>query len=170
VRENLITGEITPLPFSPDSAEDLRHGFVSFVKLFPQGKQLIAALEEEFLSSTREGLTDAPALVFEDQHLSTGGQLFALMTGQLRLVVDMRPLLNSRWRRQQKPTSLCAHPYDLATWLIAEKAGVALYSLDGQGFDGPMHPTAEVGWIGFANLHLARRHLPSLLQILKSYY
>lgn len=169
MRENLITGEITPVSFSPDASEDLRHGFVSFVKLFPQGKQLIAALEEQFLSSALEGLTDAPALVFEDQHLSTGGQLFALMIGQLRLVVDMRPLLNLHWRRQQKPTSLCAHPYDLAAWLIAQKAGIALYSLDGQAFDGPTHPTAEVGWIGFANPHLAQRYLPELLQILKSY-
>ncbi|MDZ7343068.1 MAG: hypothetical protein ONA90_00995 [candidate division KSB1 bacterium] len=169
VRENLMTGEIAPLPFSPDPSEDLRHGFVSFVKLFPQGKQLLAGLEEEFLNKTLEGLTDAPALVFDDQHLSTGGQLFALMSGQLRMVVDLRPLLNMRWRREQKPASLCAHPYDLAAWLIAEKAGVVLYSMEGQAFDGPTHPTAEVGWMGFANPRLAHRYLPSLLRILKNY-
>jgi hypothetical protein len=165
VRENLITGELTPIRLSPDTAIDLQHGFVSFVKLFPRGKQLLAALEEEFLYSALGRAAKDPAAVFEDQHLSTGGQLYALMTGQLRMVADLRPLLNLRWRQQNEPTVLCAHPYDLATWLIAQATGVALYSAEGAELDGPTHPTAEVGWIGFANQDLAKRCLPILLEI-----
>jgi hypothetical protein len=191
IRINLLTDEQIPLFFDRDHATDLQHGFISFVNLFPQGKRLIATIEEEFLFSPTVLQSIAPqdvesasgshdfslenkgsksgASIFEDQHLSTGGQLYALMIGQLRLVVDMRPVFNLRWRQQGEPTVLCAHPYDLATWLIAQGVGVALYSLKGNELDGPTHPTAEVGWIGFANARLAQRYLPTLLQIFRRY-
>jgi len=173
-RENLLTGESTPLILSGEAAADLRHGFISFVNLFPRGKQLIAKLEEEFLfspavlapqSSNASIQTDLP--IFEDQHLSTGGQLYALMTGQMRLVADLRPLLNHHWRRRHEPTLLCAHPYDLATALIAQKAGVSLFDQNGANLDGPTEPTAEIGWMGFSNQSLAARYLPTLLQIIE---
>jgi hypothetical protein len=167
VRENLITGELTALHLSPDQATDLEHGFVTFVKLFPRGKQLLAALEEDFLYSALGSAAQEPASVFEDQHLSTGGQLYALMAGQLRMAADLRPLLNLRWRQRHEPTVLCAHPYDLATWLIARETGIVLYSPDGAALDGPTHPTAEVGWIGFANKSLAQRYLPILLEVMR---
>jgi len=178
LRENLPTGAQTPLTFYADPATDLMHGFISFVNLFPRGKQLLATLEEEFLYSPaivadtpREELRKhAEIPIFADQHLSTGGQLYALMTGQLRMVADFRPLLNRRWRRQDETTVLCAHPYDLAAWLIAQRAGVALYAADGAILDGPTDPTAEIGWIGFANHQLAARYLPTLLQILKRHH
>lgn len=173
-RENLLTGEAAPLVLRADPSTDLQHGFISFVNLFPRGKQWLARLEEEFLYSPAVYHLPPAALppheepaIFEDQHLSTGGQLYGLMTGQLRLVADFRPLLNLHWRQRGEGTLLCAHPYDLATWLIAEKFGVALYSHDGLKLDGATTPTAEIGWIGFANPILAQRYLPTLLQILK---
>jgi hypothetical protein len=183
-RENLLTGEQATLVLRADPATDLRHGFVSFVNLFPRGKQWLAKLEEEFLYSTvapaspptsstdadlkQNGLhqpADIP--IFSDQHLSSGGQLFSLMTGQLRLVADVRPLLNRYWRQRHEPTLLCAHPYDMATWLIAQKAGVALYAPDGSTLNGPTEPTDEIGWIGFSNQILAQRYLPALLHLLR---
>jgi len=167
-RENLLTGESTPLLLGGDAADDLMHGFISFVNLFPRGKQLLAKLEEEFLYSPAVSGAAADNLpIFEDQHLSTGGQLYALMTGQMRLVADFRPLLNQHWRQRHEPTLLCAHPYDLATALIARKAGVSLFDQRGASLDGPTEPTDEIGWIGFSNAKLAARYLPALLQTLE---
>lgn len=167
-RENLLTGESTPLLLRGDTADDLMHGFISFVNFFPRGKQQLAKLEEEFLYSPavapRAG-EDVP--IFTDQHLSTGGQLYALMTGQMRLVADFRPLLNQQWRQRQQPTLLCAHPYDLATALIARKVGVSLFDQRGANLDGPTAPTDEIGWIGFSNAKLAARYLPVLLETLE---
>lgn len=174
-RTNLLTGEEMPLLLPAEPATDLRHGFVSFVNLFPRGKALLAKLEEEFLYAQAganlpaEELAAHAGAIFSDQHLSTGGQLYGLMTGQLRLVVDIRPLLNLRWRRQNEATVLCAHPYDLATHLIAQRAGVALYSATGVRFDGPTNPTAEIGWIGFTNQALAKRYLQTILQLLRRF-
>ncbi|MCI0693211.1 hypothetical protein L0337_14555 [candidate division KSB1 bacterium] len=175
VRANLLTGEETPLFLPADPATDLRHGFVSFVNLFPRGKALLAKLEEEFLYAQAganlpaEELTAHIGAIFSDQHLSTGGQLYGLMTGQLRLVVDVRPLLNLRWRRQNEATVLCAHPYDLAAHSIAQRGGVALYSATGARLDGPTDPTAEIGWIGFANQALSKRYLQIILQLLQRF-
>jgi hypothetical protein len=173
-RENLLTGDSAPLILGGVAAADLRHGFISFVNLFPRGKQLIAKLEEEFLYSPAvlaPPPSNAPIPVdfpiFEDQHLSTGGQLYALMTGQMRLVVDFRPLLNHLWRRRNEPTLLCAHPYDIATALIAQKAGVSLFDHNGADLNGPTEPTAEIGWIGFCNQQLAARYLPTILEIIE---
>jgi len=175
VRTNLLTGDHTPLLLLADAATDLQHGFVSFVNLFPRGKALLAKLEEEFLYAqagaelSAEELAIHMGMIFSDQHLSTGGQLYGLMTGQLRLVVDVRPLLNLHWRRQNEATVLCAHPYDLAAYLIAQRAGVVLYSATGAQLDGPTNPTAEIGWIGFANSALAKRYLQTILQLLQRF-
>lgn len=175
VRVNLLSGEQAPLILPKDSASDLRHGFVSFVNLFPRGKTMLARIEEEFLyehagaNLPAEELAASMGAIFSDQHLSTGGQLYGLMTGQLRMVVDVRPLLNLRWRQQREATVLCAHPYDLATWLIAQHAGVALYSATGGQLDAPTHPTAEIGWIGFANQTLAQRYLLAVSQVLRRF-
>ncbi len=167
-RENLLTAVATPLLLGGDAADDLRHGFISFVNLFPRGKQLLAKLEEEFLYSPAVAGAAADDLpIFADQHLSTGGQLYALMTGQMRFVADFRPLLNQHWRPRHEPTLLCAHPYDLATALIAQKAGVSLFDQLGSSLDGPTEPTDEIGWIGFSNAKLAARYLPALLEILE---
>lgn len=177
VRENLATGEQSPIIFNIEPAADLNHGFISFVNLFPRGKQLIATIEEEFLYSSAfypeltpdESHPRAAFPIFEDQHVSTGGQLYALMTGQMRLVADFRPLLNRKWRRLAEDTVLCAHPYDLATWLIAAKAGVALYAVDGSILDGPTNPTAEIGWLGFANQKLAENYMSTLMKIFRQH-
>jgi hypothetical protein len=174
-RVNLLTGEPAPLSLPKDPATGLQHGFVSFVNFFPRGKTLLAMIEEEFLYEHAAANLPAQELaahigaIFSDQHLSTGGQLYGLMTGQLRMVVDVRPLLNLRWRKQNDATVLCAHPYDLATWLIAQQVGVALYSATGAQLDGPTHPTAEIDWIGFANQTLAQLYLPLVLQVLRRY-
>ncbi len=91
------------------------------------------------------------------------------MSRQLRLVADFRPWLNHHWRQRDEPTLLCAHPYDMATWLIAQKAGVALYSLDGLILNGSTEPTVEIGWIGFSNQILAQQYLPTLMQIFQQH-
>lgn len=166
VRENLLTGMTTSQSVRARPAQELLHGFVSFVNFFPRGKTVMAALEEEFLHEALPQQASAAAPVFEDQHLSSGGQLHALWQGQLRMVVDLRPQLNRLWRAQNKPAVLCAHPYDLCTWLIAKEGGVILLSPNGEPFNSPADAVSEVGWIGFANQALAGRHGELLLQTL----
>lgn len=167
LRENLLTKDSAMAPLQARPVSDFQHSFISFVNLFPRGKKQVAALEEDFLFAVLGRGAEAQAGAFEDQHLSTGGQLYALMHGQDRLVVDIRPQLNQKWRGRAEPTVLCAHPYDLASWLIAHEAGVVIRQPNGQPFDGPTHATAEIGWVGFAHQMLAQRYDQLLLTILR---
>lgn len=165
--ENLLTGTHTIAEVHARASKEFLHGFVSFVNFFPHGKTTMAALEEDFLKNAlaQQAFTAAP--VFEDQHLSTAGQLQALWQGQLKLVVDVRPQLNRMWRAQNQPTVLCAHPYDLSTWLIAHETDVVLLSPSGAAFDGPADAVSEIGWIGFTHSTLAQRYCELLLQTLQ---
>lgn len=167
LRENLLTREAAIAPLQARAVSDLQQSFIAFVNLFPRGKKQVAALEEDFLFAVLGPGAEAQAGAFADQHLSTGGQMYALIHGQSRLVVDIRPQLNQKWRRRAEPTGLCAHPYDLASWLIAREAGVVICQPNGQPFDGPTHATAEIGWIGFAHPMLAQRYDQLLLTILR---
>lgn len=167
--ENLSTHEFSLALRRADTAADLRHSFVSFVNIFQHGKTAIAALEEDFLRRALAGHENEPALVFEDQHLSSAGQLHALVAGQTKLVVDIRPLLNRVLQRRGKATMLCSHAYDLCTWLIAHEAGAIVLSPNGEPFDGATHAAAETAWIGFTNRALAERYQEMLRHTLQQH-
>lgn len=163
---NVFTRERRPLIVYPSRAVDFRHGFASFVKFFPEGKALTAQIEEA-LWDRLVGLGRTPSpMVFDDQYLSSGGQLYELLTGRDRMVADLRPLV--------LPSigfggAVMCHPYDLCTGLIFTEAGGVLESPDGRPFDAPMDTTTPVAWIGYANETLARQVRPVLRQLCENY-
>ena len=159
---NMLTGEIQPVPLAPSRAESLEHGFASFVKPFPEGKQTIVELESAFWARTL-GASVNP-LVFDDQYASTGGQLFELMSGRDRLIADIRPWAFARMGLEVSP--LTCHPYDICTALIAQELGVQITDLHGEPLRAPLDIRAPVGWIGYANATLRRRYEPVLLELL----
>ena len=169
LRENFFSNEKSVIRLKTSNSTSLENSFVSFVKLFPRGKKNIAGIEEEFLSNVFGDEKNAATAVFEDQHLATAGQLYALIEGKEKLVVDIRPHLNTRWRRQNKTTGLCAHPYDLCSWLIAHEAGVVIVAMNGKPFHGTASAAAEIGWLGFENKYLWKKYGGKLLQTLESY-
>ena len=59
------------------------------------------------------------ALIFDDQYISTGGQLAELISGHDRFLADIRPLAYGKLGFR---TSLVCHPYDICTALIAREA------------------------------------------------
>src|SRR3984957_12850755 len=74
-RVDLARGERHALDARPSAATDLGHSFSGMAKFFLPGKTALAALEAELFG--RLGETQ----VFDDQYLSTGGQLHELITG-----------------------------------------------------------------------------------------
>jgi hypothetical protein len=101
------------------------------------------------------------AACFEDQYLSTGGQLYELMMGHDRFIADLRPLLRPVLAERGLPLPLCCHPYDLCTALIAEEAGVVLTDAAGAALDGPFDIEADLAWVGYANTRLRARVEPA---------
>jgi hypothetical protein len=69
---------------------------------------------------------------------------------------------------QNQQPGLCCHPYDCATWLIAEEAGVILTDGLGKPLNGPLDTTTGLSWAGFANHALHAKIQPILSRFLNS--
>jgi len=157
---------VRPVHLAPSRATDLRHGFASLVKYFPGGKELTARLEEALfealLGPPEAGIPQA----FDDQYISTGGQLYELMMGHDRFTADLRPILLPHANPHEPTPRLTAHPYDLCTELLARGAGVIVTGGDGQPLNAPLnvhHPTA---WIAYANRDLQQAIQPTLQRLM----
>ena len=163
-RRDLRTGVIKKWIPRPSTARDCDHGFASFVKFFPEGKALAAGIEEELWRGLGLHGKDGGARVFDDQYLSTGGQLYELLVGHDRMIADLRPLLLPR---VGMPAALCCHPYDICTALLLEAAGGVVEAPGGGPLRAPLDTTTPVAWVGYANPELARRIRPVLKRVLR---
>ncbi|WP_415908779.1 inositol monophosphatase [Oleiharenicola sp. Vm1] len=164
-RIDLRDGRRRRLALRPSTARDVAHGFASFAKFFPEGKAWLAAREEALW---RELGVDGAANgqpVFDDQYLSTGGQLHELIAGHDRFVADLRPLAFARLGLA-RGAALACHPYDLCAELIAREAGCVVTAPDGRPLRAPLDTTTPVAWTGYANRALARRLAPALRRVL----
>jgi hypothetical protein len=150
-RFNRISGDRCPLQFHPSKAKDLNQGFSSVTRFFPGGRDVLAAIDDEIslgaLGPGREGKAQS----FEDQYLSTGGQLYELLMGHDRFQADLRPLLRPLLRDRGLQNGLCCHPYDLCTELVARAAGVLISDVSGLPLRAELNLDAELSWVGYAN-------------------
>lgn len=164
---NVLTGEKTPLSFQPSGKSDFKHGFASLSRFFPEGKSLMAQVEEE-LWDTLYGLgsTSSP-LVFDDQYIATGGQLYELLVGHDRMLGDLRPLALKKLGFE---SSLVCHPYDICTAFLFEEAGGIIEGPDGAPLDVPLDTISPVAWMGYANSKLADQVRPLLKTLTEKYF
>jgi hypothetical protein len=160
-RHNLLTGEWQSFVPRPSAATSLSHGFATISKFFLGGKALTARVEETLFEQILGVPADGNPLVFDDQYLSSGGQLYELMVGHDRFNADLRPIMHAA-----SESRLCAHPYDLCTELIAREAGVIVTDDRGQPLAAPLDVEADVCWIGYANEALRAQIEPRLLPLL----
>lgn len=152
-RVDLRTGEARAMIDRPSTANDLEHGFAGLVKFFPPGKVELAELERDLLAEL------GAIQVFDDQYISTGGQLYELVTGRTRFVADLRPLV--------APDALTCHPYDICTAAILEEVGGVVTDPWGDPLDIPLDTTTPVAWAGYANQQLAEAIGPALAELLR---
>ena len=163
-RFDLRTGRRKRFYPRPSRAADVAHGFASFVKPLPEGKAWLAAKEEELWRRLGVAAGRGGRPVFDDQYISTGGQLYELLAGRDRFVADLRPLAFARLRLR---SALPCHPYDICTALLAREAGCVIEAPDGRPLRAPLDTTSPVAWVGYANATLARRIRPVLRQVFK---
>lgn len=164
-RIDLRTGRRSKFTPRPSTARTVVHGFASLVKFFPEGKAWLAALEEKLWRELKVSGASAGQPVFDDQYLSTGGQLYSLIAGHDRFIADLRPIAFQRLKLSGA-ASLPCHPYDICTALIAQEAGCVVTAPDGRPLHAPLDTTSPVAWVGYANPALARRIGPALRRLL----
>jgi fructose-1,6-bisphosphatase/inositol monophosphatase family enzyme len=158
-RVNLFDKTTRPLQLRPSKADTINHGFATVSNFFPGTKVLAAALMEQLAQELIGPADVTRATVFEDQYISTGGQFYEMIAGHDRFNADLRPLF---YRIQNQPEGLCCHPYDCATMLIAEEAGVVITDGLGQPLDGPLDTTTGLSWAAYANPTLREKIEPLL--------
>ena len=164
IRADLRNNATEPLKIAPSKADNINHGFASIANFFPGTKVLAGETMEEIAHKLIGPADVTRATVFEDQYISTGGQFYELIVGHDRFNADLRPLF---YRIQGQPEGLCCHPYDCATMLIAEEAGIILTDGLGKPLDGPFDVTTGIHWAAFANAELQKKIEPVLKEFLE---
>jgi len=162
---NILTGARRPFRPAPSQERDCRGGFAGLVKFFPEGKALTARIEEELWDRLYGLNRQASPLVFDDQYISTGGQLYELIAGHDRFIADLRPLV---FAKIGFTAPLVCHPYDICTALIAREAGCVVEDPLGGDLRQPLDTTSAVAWVGYANAALARHIRAVLRRILRA--
>jgi fructose-1,6-bisphosphatase/inositol monophosphatase family enzyme len=160
---NVLDGSRAPLELRPSKATDFRHGFASLAKFFPEGRTLLAQIEEQVWDElVGLGATASPT-IFDDQYISTGGAFYELIAGHDRFVGDIRPLVHAVL---DLDSTLVCHPYDVAAALVLTEAGVIYESPLGGFPDAPLDTTSPVSWLAYANETLASELRPVLQKAL----
>ena len=162
-RTNRLTGERSPLRLHPSTAHSIAHGFAMISRFFPGAREELAAIDEEIVMGALGPVRRGKAHCFEDQYISSGGQLFELMSGHDRFVADIRPLMEKSLESRGLAAGICAHPYDLCTELIARELGILITDPEGRQLSAPLNLEEDVAWVGYANEHI-RAQIEPLLQ------
>jgi fructose-1,6-bisphosphatase/inositol monophosphatase family enzyme len=166
-RFNRLTQERKPLPLRPSRAKSIRHGFAMIARFFPGARDELAAIDEEIVRGALGPVEPGKAHCFEDQYLSSGGQLYELMMGHDRFVADLRPLVESILNRRGLVLGICCHPYDVCTELIAREAGVIVTDEHGGRLRAPLKVEPDIAWAGYANDAIRAEIEPLLHETLK---
>lgn len=136
----------------PSLATTIRQGYAVFVDFFPGAHRAMGTIADAVFGSVLGSIDPGEAAAFNDQYISTGGQFYLLASGTYRFAADLRPDVDRALaRRGQGTTGLCAHPYDLATHVIATALGVILTDTSGGPLRYPLDNSTSCGWIGYAN-------------------
>lgn len=147
---------------TPSRALDFRHGFAAWARFFPEGKSLLAAMEEELWAQLYGLGSSSSPVIFDDQYICNGGQMFEVMVGHDRMQGDFRPLA---YAKLGFDTVLVSHPYDVCTAMLLEEAGGIIEAFDGSPLDCPLDTTSPVSWMAYANEELAGQVRPILRQL-----
>jgi fructose-1,6-bisphosphatase/inositol monophosphatase family enzyme len=162
-RYNRLTRNKSTFMPRPSNAKTIAHGFAMIARFFPGAREELAAIDEEIIFSTLGPPQRGKTHCFEDQYISTGGQLYELMMGHDRFVADLRPLMEKVLSRRGQALGICCHPYDVCTELIARECGVIVTDANGNKLQAPLDVESEIDWVGYANDDI-RRQIETELQ------
>jgi hypothetical protein len=167
-RHNRLSGEYHKLALQPSRAKSIAHGFAMVARFFPGAREELAAIDEEIVRGALGPPVRGKAHCFEDQYISTGGQLYELMAGHDRFVADLRPLMERLLGRRGQALGICCHPYDLCTELIARELGVLVTTERGHQLAAPLDVETDVAWVGYANTAVRSQIEPLLRRALEA--
>jgi len=150
----------TSVPVRPSTSTGVEQGYGGVARYFPGAREELAAIDDAVARRVLGPPRAGKAQSFEDQYC-TGGTMMELAVGHDRWACDLRPLLGT------ERAGICAHPYDLAGWLVAAEAGVHVVRPDGGPLDAPLDLTTDVAWAAYANDAVRAAVEPALHAVLQ---
>lgn len=166
-RFDRLTGETFDLRLKPSQAKTIAQGFAQISRFFPGVRDVLAEIEDEIVRNSLGFPVHGKAQCFEDQYISTGGQIYELIAGHDRFTADLRPLMQKIIEERGIDLSICCHPYDLCTELIAKEFGVIITDGNGETPKFGLDNEIDVAWIGYANNEIRAEIEPLLRESLK---
>jgi hypothetical protein len=166
-RYGRLTGKTFSLDLRPSKANTIEQGFAMISRFFPGARDVLAGIDEEIVTAALGKPKRGKAQCFEDQYISTGGQLYELMNGHDRFIADLRPLMSMVMQQRGFDLSICCHPYDLCTELIARELGVIVVGENGDQLDAPLSVDGNLTWVGYANQDIRKQIEPRLQNSLR---
>jgi fructose-1,6-bisphosphatase/inositol monophosphatase family enzyme len=167
-RYNRLTGETKPIKLRSSQIPTIEHGYANISRFFPGARETLAAIDEEIVFKALGAVRAGKTHCFEDQYTSSAGQLYELIAGHDRFIADLRPYMDKELAKRGLKLGICCHPYDLATVLIAQEAGVIITDGQGNPLDAPLSVEADVAWAGYANRQIQAQIEPHLTEALRS--
>ncbi len=150
-RRDVATGVLLDrAPLVVESSLPPDNGFYSVSRFLPADRRLASAVESELFDRAVARKLIQPRLMYEDQWLCTAGQLLALAMGSYRFLADLR----GWYARAFGVDNFTSKPYDLATMLIFEEAGVVVLDADFAPLDAPLDTHTPLSVVGFGNAAL----------------
>ncbi|MGV3540578.1 MAG: inositol monophosphatase family protein [Rufibacter sp.] len=153
----------------PSGSETLYGGFGQVARFFPPGREILAAIEEDMIAAIFPEAPEGKAILFEDQYISSGGQLYEMLVGHDRFVADVRTALFRRLKKEGRKIGHVCHPYDVCTMLIGYEAGMIITDIEGQPLNAPLDTTSPIDWVAFANDKLQKQIEPAFRQALQKH-
>ena len=169
VRRNLLTQHQIPKLATPSKSKTIKGGFAQLSRFFPPGRDILAKIEDELIMTLFPNDWVGKAILFEDQYISSGGQLFEMLCGHDRFIGDVRTALYSMLAKQGIQGGHACHPYDVCCHLIGVEAGLIITDIYGTPLNYPLDTSTSVDWLGFANKAIYNEVFPLLQTLLKKH-
>jgi fructose-1,6-bisphosphatase/inositol monophosphatase family enzyme len=162
------TGTRRPLALRPSRASTIDQGFGGVTRFFPGARAELAAIDDEVVEAVLGPPVKGRALAFEDQYISSAGQLYELTMGHDRWVAELRPLIEPLLAKRGRALGICSHPYDLCTELVAREAGVLVADPSGERLSAPLDVFTDIAFVAYANRAIRSQVDPPLRAALRA--
>jgi hypothetical protein len=147
-----------------DDDDRVDGGFFPFFAFHPDMRVQATDLAARFFERIAAQEGARPQDCYDDQLISSGGQLALVALGSYRMVVEARHHLASL---RGRPTQTCK-PYDMAgAALCAREAGCVVTGIDGTPLDFPIDTETPVDFVAFHNEGTGARLWPHLATVLE---
>ena len=168
ITKNLLDDSESDLQFNPSNSSTILGGFAQISRFFPPGRSVLAKIEDELIAEIAgDEMKKGKAVVFEDQYISSGGQMYELLMGHDRFIADVRTALFARLEKEGVTPGHVCHPYDVCCILIAQEAGMKITDIKGEPLDARLNVLDPVDWIGYANEKIEAQVKPIFERLLK---